>query len=124
MTLCSWYKDYNFVSIGPPTACQNIEIISIGNQSITVQWEKPIIIGRDDFYYILNYSDGESGGLIQVINQSQVVSQQITTLKPSTEYTITVTVVNGVSNQDIENEFKRMCRIAVSTLEGGAYLHV
>ena len=47
------------------------------------------------------------------------MSQLITGLKPITEYTITVTVVNGVSDQDMENEFKRRCELIVTTTEGG-----
>ena len=86
---------------------------------MTVEWERPETIGRDDYYYTLRYTDGESVGSNQVINKSQVVSQVITGLKPITEYTITVTVVNGVSNQDMENEFKRRCELIVTTTEGG-----
>ena len=86
---------------------------------MTVEWERPQTIGRDDFYYILGYTDGESVGSNQVINKSQVVSQLITGLKSITEYTIIVTVVNGVSDQDMENEFKRRCELTVTTTEGG-----
>ena len=47
------------------------------------------------------------------------MSQLITDLKPATEYAISVTVVNGVSDQDKENEFKRVCHLRTTTLEGG-----
>ena len=86
---------------------------------MNVQWERPDFTGRDDFYYVLQYTDGESVGSNQVINQSQVVSQLITGLKPVTDYTIILTVVNGVSDQDMENEFRRRCVLAVTTPEGG-----
>jgi hypothetical protein len=87
---------------------------------LTVEWERPEITGRDDYYYVLQYTDGESVGSNQVINRSQVVSQLITGLKPVTKYTIMVTVVNGVSDQDMENEFKRTCELVVTTIEGGS----
>ena len=106
---------------GPPSACRNIKSNHIGAQSLNVQWERPEVTGRDDYYYMLEYSDGESVGSNQVINQSQVVSQLITGLKSITDYTITVTVVNGVSDQDKENEFKRTCELAVTTTEGGMF---
>lgn len=93
----------------------------MGDQLLNIYWRRPDITGRDDYYYILAYDDGESVGSHSIINKSQVVSQLITDLKPATEYTITVTVVNGVSDQDKENEFKRMCHLRTTTLEGGSY---
>ena len=89
---------------------------------MSVKWDKPLITGRDDYYYILEYTDGESVGSNQVINQSQVVSQLITGLKPVTEYVITVTVANGVSDQDKQNEVLRTCTLLVTTPEGGLNL--
>ena len=115
------FTTYHHATLGPPSSCQNIKSLFVGAQSLNVQWERPEITGRDDYYYMLQYTDGESVGSNQVINQSQVVSQLITGLKPITEYTITVTVVNGVSDQDKENEFKRMCELMVTTTAGGEY---
>lgn len=89
----------------------------MSNQSISVQWERPLVIGRDDFYYILEYSDGGSVTSRLVINQSEVVSQVITGLKGATDYRITVTVVNGVSVQE-----SVMCEVVATTLEGGILL--
>ena len=96
-----------------------MKLTSVGAHSVNVEWERPHFTGRDDFYYVLQYTDGESVGSNQVINQSQVVSQLITGLKPVTEYTITVIVVNGVSDQDMENEVRRRCALVVATPEGG-----
>ena len=110
------------ITLGPPSACRNIKSTFIGAQSLNVEWERPEVTGRDDYYYILQYTDGESIGSNQVIDRSQVVSQLITGLEPVTRYTITVTVVNGVSNQDMENEFKRRCELMVTTTEGGIYM--
>ena len=112
------------ITLGPPSACRNIKSTFIGAQSLNVEWERPEVTGRDNYYYVLQYTDGESVGSNQVINQSQVVSQLITGLKPVTKYTITVTVVNGVSNQDKENEFKRRCELMVTTVEGGIYMYL
>ena len=92
---------------------------SIRAQSLKVEWQRPEVTGRDDYYYILQYTDGESVRSNPVINRSQVVPQVISGLKPVTEYTITVTVVNAVSDQDRENEFKRRCELVVTTIEGG-----
>ena len=84
-----------------------------------MRWERPVVTGRSDFYYILEYSDGENEESNQVINQDQVVSQLISGLRPATEYTITVTVVNGVSDQDPGNEIVRNCQLKTTTLEAG-----
>ena len=105
---------------GPPSACQYIKTEFVGDQLLNVQWRRPDITGRDDYYYILTYDDGKSVGSHSVINKSQVVSQLITDLKPATEYTVTVTLVNGVSDQDKENECKRTCHIRTTTLDGGS----
>ena len=104
---------------GSPSVCQFIRTKIVGDQLLNVQWRRPDITGRDDYCYILAYDDGESVGSHIVIDNSEVVSQLITDLKPATEYTITVTVVNGVSDQDRENEFKRVCHLKTTTLEGG-----
>ena len=84
-----------------------------------VEWERPTVVGRADYHYILDYSDGENVESLQVVNQSQVVSNLITGLKPVTEYTVTVTTVNGVSDQDEENQRNRQCQLQITTLEGG-----
>ena len=109
---------------GPPSACQNIRTDFIGERSLSVKWQRPAITGRDDFYYVLEYSDGKSVESNQVINQSKVVSQLITGLKPAIEYTITVTVVNGVSDQDQGNDFKRTCGLTTTTVEGGILKYI
>ena len=103
----------------PPSVCLSIKTVSIENQSFIVEWERPTIIGREDYHYILSFSDGRSLESFQVINRSQIVSAQISDLKPATQYSVTVTVVNGVSDQDQGNKRRRECRIQVTTLDGG-----
>ena len=39
-------------------------------------------------------------------------------LKPATDYIITVTVENGVSDQDSQNEYLRRCELRLTTQEG------
>ena len=88
---------------------------------MSVEWNKPSITGRDDYYYTLEYTGGES---VKLINQSQVVSHLITGLKPFTSYTISVTVANGVSDQDKQNESERKCTLIATTAEEGLNNHI
>ena len=76
--------------------------------------------GRDDFYYTVRYSDGESTGehTLLIRPESDRVDEVISGLTPDTTYTITVTVHNGVSNQDRDNEHLRRCQLKTSTSEG------
>lgn len=72
-------------------------------------------VGRDDFYYTVEYSDGDTVGFDTVVNQHRVVHYTIGGLKYATEYTITVTAENGVSDQDPKNEHFRMCELRLTT---------
>ena len=79
-------------------------------------------MGRDDFYYIVEYIDEEGIGSspVRVVTQERVVGYSFGGLKPATEYTITVTVENGVSDQDPRSTHHRRCRLnRLTTQEGG-----
>ena len=87
-------------------------------QTVSISWSKPDDTGRDDFYYTVEYSDGKSVGSVPVVSQERVVQYSITGLRPATDYTITVTVENGVSDQDAQNEYLRRCDLKLTTQEG------
>ena len=91
--------------------------ISVKEQSINISWEIPRNTGRDDFYYNVKYSDGDSIESNSVFSQDMVVQYSIDGLKPGTDYTITVTVENGVSDQDLQNEHLRRCELRLTTRE-------
>lgn len=101
----------------PPSECRDIRAISTKDRSIDISWEIPTNTGRDDFYYIVEYTDGESSESNLVFSQSRVVQYTIAGLKPGTDYTILVTVENGVSDQDAQNEHLRRCELRRTTLE-------
>ena len=107
-----------YACIEPPSECQRIKIISIEEQSVSLSWKRPVIIGRDDFYYAVKYSDGETVESNPVVNLRREVHYFIDGLKYATEYTITVTVKNGVSDQDPENKHLRRCELRLKTQEG------
>ena len=87
-------------------------------QNVSISWKRPIQVGRNDFYYIVEYSSGDTVGSVTVVNQHKVVNFTIGGLKYTTEYNITVRVENGVSDQDPKNEYLRRCELKFTTQEG------
>lgn len=85
---------------------------------IILKWKKPINTGRNDFYYVIEYSDRETTGKHTIVNQMEYVEEVLSNLKPDTMYTFTVTVKNGVSDQDIGGENLRRCKLTATTMEG------
>ena len=91
-------------------------------KSVSVSWERPTISGRDDFYYIVEYSDGDSTGSNPVVSLDRVVQYPLSGLTPATDYIITVTVENGVSDRDPQNDYLRRCELRLTTMEGSKQL--
>ena len=108
-------------SSAPPTAVRNLRNTTRSVTTLTVQWDRPTTIGRDDYYYVVEYSDSDNNGTFitsidNFRNTATTVTYEITGLTSATEYTIRVSVHNGVSDQDPENAHKRIREIKVSTL--------
>ena len=86
-----------------------------------MQWEHPLIIGRDDYYYNIHYSSQDVPGNFTrhnrnpFIKDSSVVQYSVSGLRPLTNYTIRVTVHNGVSDQDPKEEEMRRCEVSGTT---------
>ena len=85
---------------------------------MSISWKGSVEVGQNDFYYIVEYSDSETVGSDIVVNQHRVVHCTIGGLKYATKYTVTVTVKNGVSDQDPKNEYLRRCELRLMTQEG------
>ncbi len=89
--------------------------------SIRIRWERPLITGRDDYYYNIHYSDPDQPGtFIQhnrypLVQNSHVVEYNVSGLSSLTNYTIRVTVLNGVSEQDRGGEERRRCDVNATT---------
>ena len=105
-----------FLSLAPPTAPKDINTIAVGSTSISISWSPPTDSGgRTDLHYTVIYSNGSF--VSPVLSVGTGTQYTLTGLTPLTEYTISVTSVNGVSNQD-SNTASRMINITVTTYEG------
>ena len=106
----------------PPSGPNNLTVFATASTSITLSWGKPDFTGRDDYYYVVKYRTGSSLEFIttsNVTSSSDTITYTISSLNPYTSYEISVIARNGVSNQDISNEYKRTALINSMTLEGG-----
>ena len=113
------------ICIGSPSACRNLLVNTARTQAntIAITWERPLITGRDDFYYNIHYTDpdfpGEMGFIQHnhnpFIKDSPLAQYSLSELRPLTNYTIRVTVHNGVSDQDPGGKEERMCQVSTTT---------
>ena len=95
---------------------------SVTNTSITLQWEKPDDVGRNDYYFVLEYRPIGSLQFITVSNvtdTSDTIIYILSGLTPYTTYDIHVIARNGVSDQDWYDECTRTATISSATLQGG-----
>ena len=94
-------------------------------------WERPLIIGRDDYFYNIQYSNPDiRGSFVQhnanpLITISPVVRYSLSGLRPQTQYTIRLSVLNGVSDQDSVGEEGRRSEVMATTGDISTYtVHV
>lgn len=89
---------------------------------LTVEWKRPDFTGREDFYYSVYYRELTNLSGITLsphVNSSDYLYYTIRGLQPLTQYLVKITVHNGVSNQDMENDTSRTCEIVASTADIG-----
>lgn len=109
------------IHTAPPGGCGGVDVILTRATTITIAWDKPEIIGREDYYYTV-YSRqllALSGNTTSYVNASDRVEYTVTDLQPSTEYLFRVIVHNGVSDQVVGNEVSRSCHVVASTTDVG-----
>ena len=118
----SFYYKHASNPAEPPTAVRNLTVIDTTNTSITIEWEPPEEIGRDDCYYNVEHSDpNDISKYIQheeSINCSDTTMYDVTGLQPITTYIIRISVHNGVSGNDSQNDDRRRRQINGTTQEG------
>ena len=109
---------------GPPSACTNLAVQSKTSSSAIIRWNRPETVGRPDYYYNVYVSDPDRvNTFIQDNNQDYVDGRSrptysVSGLRPHTSYVIRVSVHNGVSDQD-PNEQMRQCEVNVMTDSAG-----
>ena len=98
------------------------------NTTITVEWEKPDIIGRPDFYYNIEISDPESISDFILVNtegpfrsDEERIVYGIYNVTPATDYVIKVSTHNDVSAHDYVNDFLRFRKVTTRTKEGSEW---
>ena len=105
----------------PPTKVQNLRVTRRSNTTITIEWNTPVTIGREDIFYRISYR--RVGSEDPIIRNTTQTSYQLTGLQPLSVYKITV-----VSSNDITEEMEDIAAITLSkrtvliidgTTEGG-----
>ena len=91
--------------------------------AITVQWRTPADCGaRRDCYYQIKINNGSPKRYSPPVflpNTEETFT--VESLQPDTTYSITVSIHNGVSDQDPDNARNRECLIVATTLQGSEY---
>ena len=118
MVVCCHSLYIHCLITAPPSTCRNIQVLQRSDTRVTMQWAKPVNTGRDDYYYQIEYGDGETTGMHVVVDKLDYVQEVVSNLKPDTSYMFTVTVNNGVSDQDSGREYLRRCELTTTTMEG------
>ena len=114
----------SFISLASPSAVENSRSTSHSDTTISIRWEQPDDGDRDDLYYIIEYRpQGSLGSFIRAGRREDtgvmVYTYTIRNLKPDTNYLITVTAENGVSDQEPDLRGSRTVEIRALTLAGG-----
>ena len=108
----------NFIHAAPPPPISECLASTIFDTGATLQWRNPLQCGgRNDCYYQIKINDGPS---VQYIPSTfpDFSTYTVDNLQPDTTYSITISIHNGVSDQDAENAKLRECSIVVKTIRG------
>ena len=92
--------------------------------SITIRWTNPAACGgRSDCNFMIRVNDGPpqlyspAGGFRPNRQETYIVGN----LQPDTTYSITVSIHNGVSDQDADNARLRECSFVATTIQGSKF---
>ena len=112
-----------FISSAPPPPISGCNVSQQFDTRIDIQWITPPHCGeREDCYYLIKIRNGSPKR--HSPSEFRPNSQEtfsIRNLQPDTTYQITVSVHNGVSDQDPENVGNRECTIVAATVPGSKY---
>ena len=109
-------------SLAPPPPISNCDISLQFDTAITIRWRSPANCGgRSDCYYQIKINNDYPKRHSPVFRPNIQETFTVENLQPSTTYSITVSIHNGVSDQDPDNARNRECVIVATTLQGSKY---
>ena len=106
----------------PPPPISNCAVSQQFDTVITVRWTTPADCGgRRDCYYQIKINNGSPKRHSPVFRPNNQETFTVENLQPDTTYSITVSIHNGVSDQDSANARLRECSFPATTLQGSEY---
>jgi hypothetical protein len=109
-------------SSAPPPPVSDCDVNQRFDTAMAIQWTTPANCGgRSDCYYQIKINDGSPEEHSPVFRPNTQETITVDDLQPDTTYAITVSIHNGVSDQDPDNSRNRECLIVATTLQGSEY---
>ena len=106
-------------SSAPPPSISNCHINQRFDTAVTIQWRSPANCGgRSDCYYQIKINNDSPKRHSAVFRPNNQEIFTVENLQPATTYSITVSIHNGVSDQDPDNAENRECVIVATTIQG------
>ena len=108
------------VCSAPPPPISECMASEVYDTSVILQWRSPPHCGgRTDCYYQIRINNGPAIQHDQTrFNFNAQVTYTINNLQQATTYSITVSIHNGVSDQDAANAKLRECSVPLTTIQG------
>ncbi|XP_064385046.1 sushi, von Willebrand factor type A, EGF and pentraxin domain-containing protein 1-like isoform X2 [Halichondria panicea] len=107
----------------PPGPVTDLKTTANTSTSVTLEWTRPEVTGRDDFYYTYQIFDPnhilpDTPRRLSFTASSPKITYTEDRLRPVTPFTFRITTHNGVSDEDKENAALRKVELVVKTKEG------
>ena len=104
----------------PPSPISDCVANEVYDTSIELQWNSPSHCGgRTDCYYQIRLNNGPAERYDPTnFNFNAQTGKVVSNLQQDTTYSITISVHNGVSDQDTDNTKIRECSIVATTTQG------
>ena len=108
----------------PPGPVTDLKTTANTSTSVTLEWTRPEVTGRDDFYYTYQIFDPDhilpdTPRRLSFTASSPTITYTEDRLRPVTPFTFRIITHNGVSDEDKENAALRKVELVVKTKEGG-----
>ena len=109
-------------SAPPPPISSICDVSQRFDTAVTIQWITPANCGRrSDCYYQIRINNDSPQRHSPVFRPNNQETFTVANLQPDITYSISVSVHNGVSDQDPDNARNRECVIVTTTLQGSKY---